>query len=193
MAKASVAKKPMCKSLTTETWDDFEKLFGKRGACAGCWCMFFRCSRKEFDANQGAGNRKAMLRLVKGGASPGILLYKDAEAVGWCAVAPREEYVALERSRVMGAVDEKPVWSVTCFFIAKQHRKQGLSVALLEAAVAFAKKKGAKIVEGYPQDLSKPQADAFVYHGLASTFEKAGFREVERRSPTRPIMRREKL
>ena len=193
MAKATVSKQAVCKPLTTETWDDFEKLFGKRGACAGCWCMFFRCSRKEFNTNQGEGNRKAMLRIVKGGAAPGVLLYKDGEAVGWCAIAPREEYVALTRSRVCAPVDGKPVWSVTCFFIAKQHRKQGLSVALLEAAVAFAKKNGAKIVEGYPQELSKPQADAFVYHGLASMFEKAGFREVARRSPTRPVMRREKL
>jgi GNAT superfamily N-acetyltransferase len=94
---------------------------------------------------------------------------------------------------VAAPVDDKPVWSVTCFFIAKPHRKQGLSVVLLKAAVAFAKKNGAKIVEGYPQELNKPQADAFVYHGLASTFEKAGFREVARRSPTRPVMRRERL
>lgn len=193
MAKPSMAKKPETKPLTPETWDDFENLFGKRGACAGCWCMFLRCSRKEFSANQGEGNRKAMLRIVKGGASPGILLYKDGEAVGWCAVAPREEYVALTRSRVMRPVDDKPVWAVTCFFIAKPHRKQGLSVALLEAAVAFAKKNGAKIVEGYPQELSKQQADAFVWHGLASTFERAGFREVARRSATRPVMRRERL
>jgi len=192
MAKATV-KKPDCKPLTTETWNDFEKLFGKRGACAGCWCMFFRCARKEFNANQGEENRKAMLRIVKGGTTPGILLYKDGEAIGWCALAPREEYVALKNSRVSAPVDDKPVWSVTCFFIAKQHRKQGLSVALLEAAVAFAKKKGAKIVEGYPQEVSKPQADVFVYHGLASTFEKAGFHEVARRSPTRPVMRRVKL
>ena len=193
MAKASVSKKPEFKPLTNETWDDFEKLFGKRGACGGCWCMFFRCSRREFNANQGEGNRKAMRRIVKSGGSPGILLYKSGEAVGWCAIAPRGEYVALTRSRVSAPVDDKPVWSVTCFFIAKQHRKQGLSVALLEAAVAFAKKKGAKIVEGYPQEVSKPQADVFVYHGLASTFEKAGFHEVARRSPTRPVMRRVKL
>jgi hypothetical protein len=103
MAKASVSKKPEFKPLTTETWDDFEKLFGRRGACAGCWCMFFRYSRKEFNANQGDGNRKAMLRIVKDGAAPGILLYEDGEAVGWCAIAPREEYVNAEELACGGA------------------------------------------------------------------------------------------
>src|SRR5512146_2257526 len=141
----------MWKPLSTETWKDFERLFGERGACGGCWCMTWRRPRSGFRAQAGAGNKAALKKLMQSGAPVGILLYKDGEAVGWCSVAPRQQFVALERSRVWAPVDDTPVWSVSCFFTAKPHRKQGLSVALLEAAAAYAKKLGAKIIEGYPQ------------------------------------------
>lgn len=128
--------------------------------------------------------------MVKGGAEPGILAYEGSTPVGWCAVAPREAYVALGRSRILKPVDEQPVWSISCFFIKRGYRGRGLSQSLLVEAVKFAKKRGAKIVEGYPVDpKAGRQADAFVWVGLASAFEKAGFEEVERRSPSRPIMR----
>src|ERR1041384_986969 len=95
--------------LTPERWDDFKTLFGPKGACAGCWCMLWRLKRSDFDRGKGAGNRAAMRKLVKAGAEPGILAYRDGEPIGWCAVAPREDYSALERSRVLKKVDEQPV------------------------------------------------------------------------------------
>lgn len=178
-------------ALSAENWADFERLFGERGACGGCWCMSWRRKSKEFRAGSGAGNKRAMRTLVKAGRPTGILLYKDDEAVGWCSVAPREEFVRLEGSRVWAPVDDKPVWSVSCFFVAKPYRSQGVSVELLKAAVAFAKKNGAKIVEGYPQDLKgKKLPDAFVWTGLLGSYEKAGFAEAARRSPGKPIMRK---
>jgi GNAT superfamily N-acetyltransferase len=177
------------KPLTPDTWKDFEALFGPRGACGGCWCMTWRLSRAEFRANAGAGNRAAMRALVDAGAQPGVLLYDDGRAVAWCAVAPREEYVRLGASKVWAPVDEQKVWAVSCFFIDKKARGKGLSVAVLNAAVEFARGKGAKIVEGYPQELAEKLPPAFVWMGVMPTFVHAGFREVARRSPKKPIMR----
>jgi len=176
--------------LTPDRWPDLERLFGPRGACAGCWCMWWRLSRQEWNRGKGEGNRKAFRKLVRSGAEPGVLAYADGESVGWCAIARREQYPRLNSSRILKPVDDQPVWSVTCFYIARGSRHQGLSTALLKAAVDFARVRGAQIVEGYPHDPKKATADVFVYTGLVSAFRKVGFKEVARRSKTRPIMRR---
>jgi GNAT superfamily N-acetyltransferase len=176
--------------LTPDRWADFERLFGPRGACAGCWCMFWRLKRSLFNSQKGEGNRGAMKALVGAGEVPGILAYADGMAVGWCAVAPREHYSALERSRILKPIDDKPVWSVSCFFIARPYRNRGVSVQLLKAAVAWVKEQGGRLVEGYPVEPRKgPMPAAFAWTGLASAFRKAGFAECARRSETRPIMR----
>jgi len=177
------------KPLTPETWNDFETLFGPRGACGGCWCMTWRLSRAEFRANEGAGNRAAMRALVHAGQQPGVLLYGDGRAIAWCAVAPREEYIRLGASKVWAPVDGKKVWSVSCFFVDKKARGKGVSVEVLKAAVEFARSKGAEIVEGYPQELKEKLPPAFVWMGVMPTFQHAGFHEVARRSPKKPIMR----
>lgn len=177
-------------AVTPGRWPDLEKLFGPRGASGGCWCMWFRLKRAEFERRKGDGNRRAIKRIVERGEAPGLLAYENGEPVGWCAVAPRESYVLLENSRVLKKVDDKPVWSVVCFFIAKSHRGKGVTTALLKAAVAFAAKRGARVVEGYPVDPGTRRIpEAFAYHGLVDAFRAAGFREVLRRSETRPIMR----
>ena len=133
-----------------------------------------------------------MKRLVESGPPPGLLAYADGQPVAWCALAPREAYHALANSRILKPVDDQPVWSVVCFFVAKPYRRRGLSTRLLDAAATYARKQGARIVEGYPVE-PKTEArspDVFVWTGLASAFRKAEFEEVVRRSPTRPIMRR---
>jgi GNAT superfamily N-acetyltransferase len=105
-------------------------------------------------------------------------------------VAPRKAYPALERSRVLKPVDDQPVWSVTCFYIPRALRRSGLTTILLRAAVEYAGKRGARIVEGYPIDpQSGNMPDAFAWTGLVSAFRKAGFKEVARRSAGRPVMR----
>jgi len=191
MSRALSHSKLKILPLTPSRWPDLEKLFGPRGACGGCWCMFWRVRRSIFEKNKGAGNRRAFRKIVRGGRVPGLLAYAGKEPVGWCAVEPREAYAVLERSRVLARVDEQPVWSVVCFFIAKAYRRRGVTRALLEAACAYAKKRGAKILEGYPTEPRKgAMPDPFVWTGLASAFRKAGFKEVARRSPTRPLMRR---
>ena len=177
-------------AATTSRWPDVEELFGERGACGGCWCMFWRVPRKEFDLNKGSGNKRAFKKLIASGVRPGILAYVGKEPIGWCALAPREEYIALERSRVLKPIDSKPVWSISCLFIKKPYRRKGVSAQLLRAAVDFAAKQGARIVEGYPIEPSmEKMPDPFLWHGIPSSFKAAGFKEVLRRSKSRPIMR----
>lgn len=181
-----------CLPLTSDRWDEFEALFGKNGACGGCWCMLWRLPRKQFESRKGDGNREAMKALVASGVEPGLLAYLDGEAVGWCALAPREEYPALARSRILSPVDGQPCWSVACLFVHRGHRKMGVATELLKAAVSHVKDRGGKVLEGYPVEPrgDKPLPAAFAWTGVPSAFLAAGFEEVARRSETRPIMRR---
>lgn len=186
MAAARLAVHP----LTPERWPDVVELFGPRGACAGCWCMFWRRPRSEWTSGQSGGNRRAFRALVQAGPAPGLIAYAAEQPIGWCALAPRADYTSLTRSRVLAPVDDQPVWSVSCFFVQRGWRRRGVTPLLLAASARYAKRHGAKILEGYPIDTSGgTKAAAFLWTGTASAFQSAGFREVARRSPTRPIMR----
>lgn len=176
--------------LTPSRWPDLVRLFGERGACGGCWCMWWRLPRSRFVQQKGAGNKRAFKRIVDAGETPGLLAYRGGEPIGWCALAPRETYPRLERSRILKRVNAEPVWSVSCFFVARPFRRRGVTVALLQAAVRYARARGARVVEGYPVEPRRgPMPDAFAWTGTASAFRRAGFVEVLRRSATRPIMR----
>jgi GNAT superfamily N-acetyltransferase len=182
--------KPAFHPLTPDRWADLEALFGPRGACGGCWCMVWRLPRQEWEAGKGEGNRRALKTIVADGVEPGILAYVDGKPAGWCAVAPRADYPGLARSRVLRPIDDTPVWSVSCFFIAKGFRRQGLSVALLKAIIDFVKKRGGKVVEGYPvEPYSASMPAAFAWTGTTDAFRKAGFKVAARGAPKRPIMR----
>ena len=176
--------------LTPRRWDDLVALFGPRGACGGCWCMWWRLKHSHFERQKGEENKRGLKRIADSGQIPGLLAYADGEPVGWCSVAPREAYPRLGRSRILKRVDNQPVWSVVCFFVDKRFRRRGVTVKLLGAAVEHAEKHGAKIIEGYPVEPRKGSTpDPFAFTGLVSAFRKAGFVEVLRRSDTRPIMR----
>jgi GNAT superfamily N-acetyltransferase len=176
--------------VTTERWQDLETLFGERGACGGCWCMWWRMPRSQFEQRKGQANKKALQTLVLSGEVPGLLAYVDGRPIAWCSIAPREAYPALERSRILKRVDDQPVWSVTCLFVARPFRRKGVTPKLLRTAVEYAKEHGAKIVEGYPVEPKQASMpDTFAWTGLASAFRTTGFVEVLRRSETRPIMR----
>ncbi|MEW6554886.1 MAG: GNAT family N-acetyltransferase [Actinomycetota bacterium] len=166
--------------LTPERWDDFEELFGEHGAYGGCWCMYWRTTRAQFNRDAGEGNKRAMKAIVDAGTAPGILAYHRGRAVGWCSVAPREDFASLERSPKLKRVDGQPVWSIVCFYVPKEHRRRGLMELLLEAAVAYARENGAAIVEGYPTEPMERLKGAEGYMGLRPSFVKAGFREVAR-------------
>jgi GNAT superfamily N-acetyltransferase len=179
--------------LTPNRWADFEALMGPRGGAEGCWCMLWRQSAAAYRNEQGEGNRRAMAVRVKGGACPpGLLAYRYGTPAGWISVAPREEFPRMANSRIVGPLDDRPVWSVSCFFIGRGLRGKGIATALLTAACDFAASHRAKIIEGYPIDpLGKRYANAFAWTGLMRVFEKAGFNEVARRSEIRPVMRKQ--
>jgi GNAT superfamily N-acetyltransferase len=177
--------------LTEDRWPDFVRLFGERGVGGGCWCMGWRLPRQQYLSQKGGRNKDAMHALIKGGCVPGVLGYSGSDPVGWCAVAPREAYPALQRSPSRKAVDTQPVWSISCVYVARAHRRQHLSSKLIGAAVAYARSQGARIVEGYPVPPKRDVASTnYAFAGFVSAFEQAGFTECLRRSQTRPIMRR---
>lgn len=176
--------------LDATRWDDFETLFGERGACGGCWCMSWRLKRADFERQKGNENKRAMKTLAEQKEKIGILAYIDNIPIGWCAVAPREVYLRLENSRVWKRIDNEPVWSITCFFIARSHRRKGLSVELLKGVIAYCEANHVKIIEGYPVVPYGDQVPAaFAWTGIPSAFEKAGFVIAEKRSKSKPIMR----
>ena len=176
---------------TPDRWADVEALFGKNGACGGCWCQFWKQSNPEYRAGKGEANRAALQRSVTRGEVPGLLAYAGDQPVGWVAVEPRARYRRLAISRNLPVVDERPTWSVPCFFVARGWRGRGVAGRLLAAAVAHARRKGAPAVEGYPVDSDRPLAGAWLYPGAFSTFVRAGFTEVARRARTRPVMKKE--
>jgi GNAT superfamily N-acetyltransferase len=175
--------------LTPDLWADFEHLFGPGGACGGCWCMFWKLRGKAFGENTGEPTRQMQKSVVDSGTIPGLLAFEGDQPVGWIAVEPRSAYPKLAHSRILKPVDDADVWSVTCFFVTKTVRRQGLTVELLKAAVEYVKEQGGKILEGYPVETKKDMPAPFIYIGTAAAFRKAGFVEVARRSETRPIMR----
>lgn len=152
--------------------------------------MAWRLRNKDWVAGKGARNKRAFKKIVTAGERPGVLGYLGKQPIAWCAMAPRETYSFLERSRVLQPLDDEPVWSISCLFVLKPYRRKGISVSMLKAAVEFAAKRGAMIVEGYPiEPTMEHTPDPFIWTGTPSAFRKAGFREVLRRSNTRPIMR----
>ncbi|MBM3403522.1 MAG: GNAT family N-acetyltransferase [Bacteroidetes bacterium] len=152
--------------------------------------MSWRLKRADFLRQKGEGNKWALKEIVDSGEAPGIIAYDRDQPVAWCSFAPRESFPALQRSRTLARVDDQPVWSVVCFFILKPYRNIGVSAGLLSAVIQYVKEHGGKIIEGYPVEPMKGRwPDVFAWTGLSSSFRKAGFVEVQRRTPTRPIMR----
>jgi GNAT superfamily N-acetyltransferase len=186
--------------LTPSRLPDLASLFEQGGDPKWCWCAFFRVRGMDWSNSTPPENRKVLTRAVRtdarDGRAPGLVAYRNGEAVGWVSLGPREEYDRLEHSTVLARVDDKPVWSIVCFVVGRRSRGQGVAAALLDAAVDYARDHGAKLLEAYPVDTSAgrvPAANAF--HGTLGMFERAGFRVVERRqfnraSPVRPIVRR---
>ena len=177
--------------LTKKTWLQFTELFGARGACGNCWCMYYRLPKPEFiEGKLDDGNKIAMKELVWSGAPTGLLGLYEGKAIAWCAFSPREDFTKMEKSRVHKRIDDEHIWSVTCFFIDKDFRRMGVSVALLKGLIVYAKKQKIKIIEAYPTIPTQPTLpDSFAWIGLYKSFERAGFKIVDHTSKSRPMVR----
>ena len=182
--------------LTPSRWPDLEAIFAAKGCSVarGCWCMFYRLSGSGSGLVSGAARtrvrRAALKALVDAGRPPGLVGYRGRTPVGWVSIGPREDYAKLRRSPVMKAVDEVPVWSIVCFVVPAQYRGQGVARQLLAGAIDYAARRGATVVEAYPVDKRGRCADETMWFGAHSMFDAAGFQEVARRKPTRPVVRR---
>lgn len=171
---------------TVERWNDLVRLFGPNGACAGCWCMYWRIGSAYHKRRPGQ-NKAAFREVVRRGPPPGLLAFDGDRAVGWCQLTPRAALPWLDRAWRLRRVDIKPVWSISCFYVRKGYRRQGVTSALIQAALKAARRANAPALEAYPLDAKlTPSASGT---GYASTFAHAGFKTVARRVPPRPIMR----
>lgn len=175
--------------LTAENWPALEALFGKAGASNGCWCAYWRLGPRYRDRPR--EDNKRDLRLLAGsGQSPGLLAFgTDGAAAGWCSLAPRGDLGWLAHARYLAPVDDLPVWSVSCFYVRRADRGQGVTDVLLEAAAAVAASAAAPALEGYPVDTDVPGHTRNTFTGTAAAFARRGFQVVARRKPDRPIMR----
>jgi GNAT superfamily N-acetyltransferase len=166
----------------------FEKLFGKKGACNGCWCMYWRIGA-AYRKQSRAKNKAAFREIVKDGPPPGLLAFYGDVAVGRCQLTPRAALPWLDRHSRLKRVDEVPVWALSCFYVRIGFRKRGVTSALIAAALKAAKRAKAPQVEAYPLDAARtPSASGT---GYVSTFARAGFKTVACHFPPRPIMRHE--
>lgn len=177
--------------LTKKNWDKLEQLFGDKGACGNCWCMYYRLKKKAFDEGKSGGRNKTLLQQLVWKHQPtGLLGIYEGNAVAWCAFAPREDFIKLENSRVHKRIDDAAVWSIPCFYIDKKFRKKGFTFELLKAVINHAKRKGIKVIEAYPViPTTGKLPDAFAWNGLYQSFERAGFEIVDQASKNRPMVR----
>ena len=173
-----------------EEFADVEAVFGPNGAWSGCWCQWNRLTNAAFQRQNYEPNRQALRNQIADGQELGIIAYDNGEPVGWAALAPRAEYSRLDRSPVTKRVDDADVWSITCFVVRKGHRGGGVASALLAGVEERARRLGAEIVEGYPVAPEGRLGATDAWHGLESMFAAAGFTEVARRKPKRPIYRK---
>lgn len=174
--------------LTPKLWPALEDLFGENGACNGCWCMYWRIG-KAYCKRPFVKNKAELHDIVKKGPSPGLLAFQGDMAVGWCQLTPRDALPWLDRTWRLRRVDDVPVWSISCFYIRKGYRRQGITSALIAGALKAAKRAGAPALEAYPLDADLTGSSSWT--GYASTFARAGFRVVGCQTPPRPIMRRD--
>jgi GNAT superfamily N-acetyltransferase len=180
------------RALTAQTWRDLEDLFAQPGGgiVRGCWCMYYRLSGPDARGRTRQQNKDALYSLAISGRPPGLVGYADDRPVGWISLGPRADYRRLARSPIMKPVDEAEVWSIVCAYVVRSERGNGFQHRMLAGAIDYARGQGVRLLEAYPIDKDQPSHPDFMFFGSRSLYERAGFREVERRSPTRVVMRR---
>lgn len=181
--------------LTPDRWDDLEAIFNAKGCsiARGCWCMYYRRSGKSADLHTGetqsARNRSDLMALAASDQPPGLIGYRNGVPIGWISLGPRQDFAKLAKSPVMKPVDELPVWSIVCFVVPSEYRKKGVARALLAGAVEYARQRGVRLLEAYPVDKTEPSAGDSSWFGSKAMYDVAGFEEVARRKPARPVVR----
>lgn len=168
--------------VTPDRWDDLVALFETSPVMSSCWCMSPRLRAGEFSrfgAEARRRNRESMHGLVQAGTIPGLLAYAGDRPVGWISLGPREQFARLRHSPTLRPVPDLPVWSIVCLFTHREYRRQGITRALIQAAVRHAAAHGAGTVEAYPvAGWGEETGPGDAYTGLASTFRALGFSEV---------------
>jgi len=180
---------PQIHAASAERWEDLAEVVGHCAVANRCWCAYWYLSNAGYKEGWGEGNRLALQRRVEAGEEPGIIAYVDGEPAAWVSVAPRTRFDRLNRSRHFAPIDDVPVWAVNCFVVARRFRRQGLLPVLARAAAEFAFARGAPGVEAYPIEPSAKSGAADLYLGTVKAFLQAGYEEVARPLPRRPVMR----
>lgn len=181
--------------LTPELWTAFEDLFGKQGACYGCWCTYFRLRPAVRKVTDSAGKKEIIRQRIEAGPPPGLLAFENGQAVGWMQIGPRSdvpEWNNAGRVSAEAAPNEAAdltVWAISCFFLRKQARGRGLTHRMVAAGLDFAARNGARFVEACPMDQAGNSKSIGLFVGSSRVFEKAGFSRLVERKAGRPLMR----
>jgi len=181
--------------LTPDLWPAFEDLFGRQGACYGCWCTYFRLPPAARRTSDRQRNKDHIRARIETGPPPGLLAFHDGAAVGWMQVGPRADVPEWNSPRRVSAPltegdeTDAAVWAISCFFIRGSQRGKGLSHRLVAAGIDFARQGGARLLEACPMDQSKDSRSVGLFVGSARVFEKAGFARVAERRAGRPLVR----
>jgi GNAT superfamily N-acetyltransferase len=174
------------RAVTRETLADLTAFSGCHGKFQYCSCMRWRMRSTEYQKSTKQIRAEKLTKLVSAGTPVGILAYAGNEPIGWCSIAPRESYEALERYKALPRVDHASVWSVVCFFVDRRFRRRQVTRGLLKAGLDYARSQGARIIEGYPVE---PGSRLYTYMGSPATFRNAGFQDVTPKGQQRKIVR----
>jgi predicted GNAT family acetyltransferase len=181
--------------LTPELWPAFEDLFGKQGACYGCWCTHFRLPPAARRDNDRERNKEHIRARIEAGPPPGLLAFEDGKAVGWMQIGPRADVPEFNNAGrgsapvEPGDASDPKVWAISCFFLRTRARGKGLTHRLVEGGLAYARENGVRFVEACPMDRSKDSRSIGLFVGSTRVFEKAGFSRLLERKAGRPLMR----
>lgn len=181
--------------LTVELWPAFEDLFGRQGACYGCWCTHFRLPPAARRQNDRQRNKDHIRARIEAGPPPGLLAFAEGSAVAWMQVGPRADIPEWNKpGRASSPIDpdhatDMAVWAISCFFLRSSARGQGLTHRMVAAGIEFAQSRGARLIEACPMDQSKDSRSISLFVGSARVFENAGFVRVAERRAGRPLVR----
>lgn len=177
---------------SSDRWSDIATIFEDVGAARKCWCAYWYLPNKDFRAGGDGANRAFLEQRVADGHEPGLIAYVEGQPAAWMSVAPRRVFDRLSRSRIFAEIDGRDVWSINCFVVKKAFRRKGLMRGLIASGIEFVRARGGECIEAYPYDGGAGASPSYeLYVGTAAAFAANGFREVERRSAKRPMMRLE--